>query len=37
MLVRKEVAAYLCSEVTVDRKVVPLQYVADYASSNHRA
>jgi hypothetical protein len=35
--VREEVTTYLWCEVTVDRKIVPFEHVADHSSRNHPA
>src|SRR5262249_15876751 len=37
ILMREEVAAYLCCEVAIDRKIVPFEYVADHSGRSHPA
>src|SRR5262245_342875 len=37
IVVRKEVATNLCWEITVDRKIVPFEHVADNSGRNHPA
>ena len=37
ILMREEVATDLCCEVTVDRKIVPFEHVADHSSRDHPA